>query len=48
MPWNTPNAVSTDESPAPPFGTVRPVTWRDSRAMMSMSSLYVPMSHAVM
>ncbi len=27
MPWKTPNAVSTEESPAPPFGTVRPVTW---------------------
>ena len=26
MPWKTPNAVSTEESPAPPFGTVRPVT----------------------
>ena len=39
MPWKTPNAVSTDESPAPPLGTVRPVTYPHSRAMMSMSSL---------
>ena len=39
MPWKTPNAVSTEESPAPPLGTVRPVTYPHSRAMMSMSSL---------
>ena len=48
MPWKTPNAVSTDESPAPPYAGVRPVTKEHSRAMMSMSSLRVPTSHAVM
>ena len=26
MPWKTPYAVSTEESPAPPCATVRPVT----------------------
>ena len=26
MPWNTPYAVSTELSPAPPWATVRPVT----------------------
>ena len=38
MPWNTPYAVSTDESPAPPCSTVRPVTKVHSSAMTSMSS----------
>ena len=38
MPWNTPYAVSTDESPAPPLATVRPVTKSHSRATWSMSS----------
>ena len=32
MPWKTPNAVSTDESPAPPASGERPVTNRLSRA----------------
>ncbi len=39
IPSNTPAAVRIEESPAPPFGTVRPVTYRHSRATMSMSSL---------
>ena len=47
MPWKTPYAVSTEESPAPPWATVRPVTKSHSRAMTSMSSLNVPTSHAV-
>ena len=38
MPWNTPYAVSTELSPAPPWATVRPVTKSHSRAMWSMSS----------
>ena len=38
MPWNTPNAVSTDESPAPPSRRDRPVTNRVSRATTSMSA----------
>ena len=37
MPWKTPNAVSTEESPAPPYAGERPVTKRHSRAMTSMS-----------
>ena len=47
MPWNTPYAVSTELSPAPPWATVRPVTKAHSRAMWSMSTEYVPTSHAV-
>ena len=47
MPWKTPQAVSTEESPAPPCATVRPVTNRDSRATTSMSWTYVPTSQAV-
>ena len=47
MPWNTPYAVSTELSPAPPWATVRPVTKSHSRATWSMSGLKVPMSQAV-
>ena len=47
MPWNTPYAVSTDESPAPPCATVRPVTKSHSRATTSMSTEKVPTSQAV-
>ena len=47
MPWKTPQAVSTDESPAPPSDGDRPVTNRDSRATTSMSWTYVPTSQAV-
>ena len=47
MPWNTPYAVSTELSPAPPWATVRPVTKEHSRAMSSMSAEKVPTSHAV-
>jgi hypothetical protein len=39
MPWKTPHAVRIDESPAPPFATVRPVTYGVSRATTSMSGL---------
>ena len=38
IPWNTPYAVSTDESPAPPCAVVRPVTKLHSRATTSMSA----------
>jgi hypothetical protein len=37
MPWKTPYAVRTDESPAPPLASERPVTKRVSRATTSMS-----------
>ena len=37
MPWKTPNAVSTEESPQPPCSTLRPVTNRVSLATTSMS-----------
>jgi len=47
MPWKTPSAVSTEESPAPPSASLRPVTQRHSRAATSMSATYVPTSHAV-
>ncbi len=47
MPWNTPYAVSTELSPAPPWATVRPVTNEHSRAMWSMSGELVPTSQAV-
>ena len=39
IPWNTPIAVRMEESPPPPLSTVRPVTYRHSRATTSMSSL---------
>lgn len=38
MPWKTPKAVSTEESPAPPFSGERPVVQRFSRATTSMSA----------
>ena len=47
MPWNTPYAVSTELSPAPPWAVVRPVTKEHSRAMSSMSTEKVPTSQAV-
>ncbi len=47
MPWKTPKAVRTEESPAPPFSGERPVVQRHSRATTSMSATYVPTSQAV-
>ena len=38
MPWNTPKAVSTEESPAPPLASERPVAQRVSCATTSMSA----------
>ena len=38
MPWKTPKAVSTDESPAPPFSGERPVVHWQVRATTSMSA----------
>ena len=47
MAWNTPNAVSTALSPAPPCSGDPPVANRVSRPTTSMSCTYVPMSQAV-
>src|SRR5918998_6358544 len=47
IPWNTPYAVSTEESPQPPYASDRPCAKRVSRATTSRSALYVPTSHAV-
>ena len=47
MPWKTPNAVRTEESPAPPFASERPVAKRVVSPTMSMSATYVPTSQAV-
>jgi hypothetical protein len=47
MPWKTPKAVSTEESPQPPKASDRPCAKRVSRATTSRSALYVPTSQAV-
>ncbi len=38
MPWKTPKAVRTEESPAPPFSGERPVVHLFVRATTSMSA----------
>ena len=38
MPWKTPYAVSTEESPAPPLASLRPVAKRVSLPTTSMSA----------